>query len=288
MARLFRCFMFVSTLVLAVQFCLPLTATATVQPPADQEYILGVFPFIPASSIEGIFAPLAGEISRALGKPVKLRTATSFEKFMEELRGKTYDIAFVQPFDYIDIAKPEGYLPLAARNDRLSSHFVVKQDSMIKTLKDLKGKSLGMPPKVSAVSFMNRIELKKAGISPDKDIKLVYLASHQACLQQLMIGKVDACGVSPPGVRLVEQQMKTTFRLIHKTPEIPSPLFVVKKGLPLNEREAIRKVLLSSDLTGVKPELRIMFIGDVKKPFRTTTDREYDPIRSQLKLLGHR
>ncbi len=288
MLRPVRCIMFVSALVLAVQLFLPARLTAASAPAAEQEYVLGVFPFIPTTSIEGIFAPLAGEISRAIGRPVKLRTTSSFEKFMEELRNRSYDIAFIQPFDYVDIAKPGGYLPLAARNDRLSSHIVVKQDSPVKTLKDLKGKSLGMPPKVSAVSFMNRVAIKKAGLNPDSDVRMLYLASHQACLQQLMIGKVDACGVSPPGVRLVEQQMKTSFRLIHETPEIPSPLFVVKKELPAKDREAIKTTLLTSDLGGVKPELRSMFLGDVQKPFRTATDHEYDVIRGYLKLLGHR
>jgi phosphonate transport system substrate-binding protein len=286
--RHYRHFVVVSVLVLTALFLLPCRAPAGGQPSANHEYTLGVFPFIPTTSIEGIFAPLAGEIGRAIGRPVKLRTTSSFEKFMEELRNRTYDIAFIQPFDYVDIARPGGYLPLVARNDRLSSHIVVKQDSPVKSLKDLKGKSLGMPPKVSAVSFMNRVALKKAGLNPDRDVTVVYLASHQACLQQMMIGKVDACGVSPPGVRLVEQQMKTSFRLIYETPEIPSPLFVVKKELPANEREIIMKTLQASDLNGVKPELRAMFLGDVKKPFRTTTEREYDVIRGYLKLLGHR
>lgn len=273
---------------LALQFVCtrPLSATETL--PAPAEYTLGVFPFVPTSSIEGIFAPLAAEISKATGKPVRLRTTTSFEKFMEELRGRSFDIAFVQPFDYVDIAKPAGYLPAVARNDRLTSHIVVKQDSPIRTLQDLKGKSLGMPPKVAAVSFLNRVAVKKAGLIPDTDVRMVYLASHQACLQQLMIGKVDACGVSPPGVRLVEQQMKTSFRLIHETPVIPSPLFVYKKELPLRDREAIKAALLASQMRGVRPQLRAMFLGNVSTPFRSINERDYDIVRSYLKLLGHR
>lgn len=288
MMRKLRCFMLGSMLVLALLQLLQEPGLAAEQPAGAQEYIMGVFPFIPTASIEGIFAPLAAEIGRAIGRPVKLRTTTSFEKFMEELRGRSYDIAFIQPFDYVDIAKPGGYLTLAARNDRLSSHIVVKQDSPVRELKDLKGMRFGMPPKVSAVSFMNRIAVKKAGLNPDSDVRMIYLASHQACLQQLLIGKVDACGVSPPGVRLVEQQMKASFRLIHETPEIPSPLFVVRKELPAKDRETIKATLLQSDLAGVKPELRAMFLGEVKKPFRVTSERDYDTIRSYLKLLGHR
>lgn len=276
-----------SLLLPALLLC-QLIATGAAAAPATgprHEYVMGVFPFIPAASIEGIFAPLAAEISRAIGRPVKLQTAPSFERFMSELSQQTYQLAFVQPFDYVEIARPRGYLPLAARNDKLSSHLVVREDSPVKTIGDLKGKTLGMPPRSAAVSVMNQVAIKQAGLKPDTDVKFVYLASHQACLQQLLIGTVHACGVSPPGVRLVEHQMKTRFRLIHATPTIPSPLFVVHKDLPRKEQEQIRAVLLSTGLEGVDPALRTTFLGDVAKPFRSATDRDYDTIRSYLKLL---
>jgi phosphonate transport system substrate-binding protein len=261
---------------------------ATAAQPAGQPppYIMGVLPFVPTANIEAIFAPLAAELSRALGRPVKLRTSPSFDKYMDELKNRTFDIAYIQPFDYVDISKPGGYLPLASRNDTLSSHIVVKNDSPAKTLKDLRGKNLGMPPRVSAVSFLNRITLKKAGLIPETDVKMVFLSSHQACLQQLMIGAVDACGVSPAGARLGEQQFKTTFRLIHESMEIPTPLFVVKKELPAKDRDTILHVLTSTDLATVKPELRSMFVESNGKPFKKVTDGEYDVIRRLMKSYG--
>ena len=272
------------TICLALLFA-PLTCSAE-PPPPQQAYIMGVFPFVPTTSIEGIFAPLAAELSQALGRPVKLRSAPSFDKFTDELKSRIFDIAFIQPFDYASLAKSAALLPLAARNDILSSHIVVKNDSLIHDLKDLKGKSIGMPPKVAAVSFLNRLALKKEGLSPDTDVKFVYLASHQACLQQLMIGYVAACGVSPSAVRLAEIQLKTTFRLIHESPEIPTPLFVVKKELPQKDRDTILRVLTTTDLVGVKPELRTMFVETKEKPFRKATDSEYDAVRTMMKTYG--
>jgi len=273
-----------------IVFCTLLFASLPVfaaQPNEEQTpYIMGVFPFVPTATIEGIFAPLAAEISRALGRPVKLRSAPSFDKFTDELKSRIFDIAFIQPFDYASLAKSAGLLPLAARNDILSSHIVVKNDSLVHNLKDLKGKNMGMPPKVAAVSFLNRLALKKAGLTPDTDIKIVYLASHQACLQQLMIGYVAACGVAPAAIRLTEAQMKTTFRLIHESPEIPTPLFVVKKELPQKDRDTMLRVLTTTDLIGVKPELRTMFVETKEKPFRKATDSEYDVVRTMMKTYG--
>ena len=273
-----------------IVFCTFMLASLPVfaaQPTVEQTpYIMGVFPFVPTATIEGIFAPLAAELSQALGRPVKLRSAPSFDKYTDELKSRIFDIAFIQPFDYASLAKSAGLLPLAARNDILNSHIVVKNDSLIHELKDLKGKSMGMPPKVAAVSFLNRLALKKAGLAPDTDIKFVYLASHQACLQQLMIGYVAACGVSPAAIRLAETQLKTTFRLIHESPEIPTPLFVAKKELPQKDRDTMLRVLTTTDLTGVKPELRTMFVETKEKPFRKATDSEYDVVRAMMKTYG--
>jgi len=277
----------VKTILACITLCVtlltvPLTSVAEPPPAAQTPYIMGVFPFVPTATIEEIFAPLAAELSQALGRPVKLRCASSFDKFTDELKSRDFDLAFIQPFDYIGVARPGGYLPLAARNDILRSQIVVKNDSPVETLKDLKGKSMGMPPKVAAVSFLNRITLKKAGLIPDTDVKMVYLASHQACLQQLMIGTVAACGVSPGGIRIAEMQLKTTFRLIQESPEIPTPLFVVKKDLPQKDRDTILRVLTTTDLAGVKPELRNMFVETMSKPFRKATDEEYDVVRTMM------
>ena len=259
----------------------PLVASAQAKD-ASQPYIMGVFPFVPTTTIEGIFAPLAAELSQALGRPVKVRSASSFDKFTDELKNRVFDIAFIQPFDYARLAKSARLLPLAARNEVFNSYIVVSNDSPVREMEDLKGKNMGMPPKASAVSFLNSVVAKKAGLTPGKDVTFVFLASHQACLQQLVIGNVAACGVSPTSVRLAELQLKTTFRLIKKSPAIPTPLFVVKKELPKRDRDTMLKVLLATDLAGVSPELRQKFVEAHGKPFRKATDREYDVVRAMM------
>lgn len=251
-------------------------------------YILGVFPFVPPANIEGLFAPIAAEFSAAIGRPVILRTSSSYDKFMSSLEQRDYDIAFVQPFDYVEIAKPNNYLPLARRSEDLSSSIVVKSDSSLNSIHDLKGKVLGMPPAVAAVSVLNSIALSKAGLKPDKDVELRHFSSHQACLQQLLVGTVHACGVSPSGIKLVETQLKTTFKEIGRSPSIPHTLFVVKRELPKEERSAIKKVLLETTLQSVPPEYRVVFDSSGAKPFLATKDSDYAPIRHYLKDLKRR
>lgn len=281
------CTTFVRVTLCLILLAQPLAASAEAKETA-QPYIMGVFPFVPASNVEGIFAPLAAELSQSLGRPVKVRSASSFDKFTEALKNRDFDLAFIQPFDYAALSKPAKLLPLASRNETLNSYIVVRNDSPVRAMKDLKGKTIGMPPKAAAVSFLNSVAAKKAGLTPGKDVTFVFLDSHQACLQQLAIGNVAACGVSPATVRLAESQLKTTFRLLKKSPAIPAPLFVVKKELPQKDRDTMQRVLITTDLAGVSPGLRNSFVTKGQKPFRKTTDGEYDVVRAMMNAYNLR
>ena len=54
-------------------------------PPNQPEYFLGIFPYLPASRLEGVFAPIAAEISTGTGKRVHYRSASDFKRFMAKL-----------------------------------------------------------------------------------------------------------------------------------------------------------------------------------------------------------
>jgi len=268
-------------------FCAaPPVCLAEVAGAAARSYQLGVFPFMPMANIEGLFAPLSRDIGAALARQVLLISSPSFETMIDDIKQARFEIAFVQPFDYVKFAKPAGYLPVAARADTLASIVVVKEGSPVKSLKQLKGKTIGMPPEVAAVSYLNKYLLKNAGLKPGTDVQLKFLLSHMACLQELLIGTVDACGISPPTMRLAREQLKAAFTIIARSPTIPSPLFVVKASLPRKERETITRVLVTTTLESVQPELRQMFYAEgEKKPFIATTDKAYDPIRKLLQRI---
>lgn len=250
---------------------------------------MGAFPFMPVANIEALFEPLARDLGKKLGKHLILVSSSSFEKFSQQLQRRAFHVAFVHPFDYVLVAKPAGYLPLAARSENLASHFVTKEGSPIKSFSGLKGKMLGNPPADATVSILNRITLKSEGLEAGSDVEVRYFKSHMACMQQLAIGSVDACGVSPAIVRLAEDQLQTKFHVFYKSPVISAPLFVVRQDLPRKEQETIRNVLLATTLKDVDPALRKMFVpDDRRKPFIPVTDSDYDNARQLLKKQGLR
>lgn len=245
-----------------------------------EPYQLGVFPFLPPRELEDIFAPFAASIGEALGKEVQFHSAISYQNFMERADANQYDIAFVQPFDYVRLADQQHYVPLATVSEKLFAIFVVKEGSPITKLEDLKGKVIAMPPAVAAVSRLSLIYLHDHGIEPGAMVTVTHHRSHSSCLQQVLIGAADACATALPPIRFIQQRMKVKFTQIARTMEIPHTLFVANPTIPESERRVILDTILSwSNSESGKQMLERARM----KSFVVVHDKQYDIIRRMLK-----
>ena len=274
------------TLHFSVALPLPVAGEEPQPGPEKLEYSMGVFPFLSAAATESVFAPIAAELAQALGRPVHLHSSSTFETFMERLQHQEYEIAHIQPFDYVGIAVKAGYLPIASRNEDLSAQLVVLYNSPVRSAKDLRRKTIGMPPETAAVSYLARIMLKQAGLRTGRDVKLKHFSSHLSCLQQLHIGNVSACATASPAIRVFEAQTKVTLRVLMQSSSIPQTLFVVHSRVPKADRDRIARTILSSTLSGVPKNLKELFIEKNGAYFRPVTDSDYDIVRKYLDLLG--
>lgn len=252
-------------------------SSATKSSPAP--YILGVFPHLSSGQIEKLFAPLAAHLSKELGRPVRLRTKPTFAAFTQELSRRTYDIAFVQPFDYVAAHDKYGYVPLACRTGQLAADLVVLPDSPLHTLQDLKGKKIGLPPYVAAISYLVRKDLLKSGMNLQNDVTLEYFKSHDACLNQLMLNKVDVCGSARHPIRFYENKWHVNFRTLATTKTIPPALFMALRRIPLKDRNAIRRAILSWQQT---KQGRDMLTGSGFTMFQKATEAEYNVMRQYV------
>ena len=248
--------------------------------PTKNEYVLGVFPFLPAANLEGIFAPIAAELSKALGKPVRLRLTSSYDTFVQALQDQTFDIVHIHPFDYVQFGRHKGYHPLVARSEDLFALFSVKNGSPIAKLSDLKGKRLGTPPVTGAVTYLALDAVHKAGLTPGRDLTVRNFPNHLACLQQLQIGSIDSCATSSGTSKTFESQFGLPLKRIGHSISIPHTLFAAHSRIPASDREIIKKTLLSSTLAKVDPHLRQLFIetgnATTGTYFKAVNDRDYE------------
>lgn len=144
--------------------------------------------FVPSQNAETLEAkakPLEKLLSARLGIPVKVSVSTDYNTIIEAMASKQVDIGFLPPTAYVlaHERKSADLLLQAERygiNDADGSNttelvtnykaeIIVKKDSPIKTLKDLKGKKIAWQDVTSTAGYIfPAAEMKKAGIDPQK------------------------------------------------------------------------------------------------------------------------
>ena len=71
------------------------------------------------------------------------------------------------------------------------AHFVLLGRPELKTIKDLKGKTIGAAPG-SAPDLVARLMIKHFGMDPDKDLKFIGSPGGETALMRMSQGQIDA------------------------------------------------------------------------------------------------
>lgn len=243
----------------------------------DKPCTLGVFPFISAQQLESVFAPIAAELESVMNCSLRYRSAVDFKTFTQKLENREFDIAFIQPFDYVQIASPKGYLPLVARNEELHAVIVTRTNSDVYNLVDLKDKIIALPPAAAAISYLARGILADAGLNVAEDLTIQYTKNHGACMHKVLIGKVAACATAPTTLHLFETQNQIKLRVIAHSPTLPSALFVVRDEISQEKYYQLQQKMLNLTLSASAEKL---FNKEKhSQPFHIVADDEYDIIR---------
>lgn len=228
-------------------------------------YRLGVFPYLPALTIDRLYGPLAEEFSLRLERLVKLRTKSTFENFAEAIEEQSYDIMFVHPFFFVDAVDHHGYVPLARLDRPLKAVLVAAEDGDMKTLDDLVGGTIGLPPKLAAVSKLIKSALMEKGLRPGLDVGIRHFRNKASCLQAASSGAVGACGVPAFILEEIEAFASQSVRIIFEAPPVSHFAFAVHGRVPTEEREQLRDLVLSlgeGDVEGFCPDKRFVLIED--------------------------
>lgn len=254
-------------------------------PPAsasEEGYKMGVFPYFSPTRLEEMYAPVAAELSSAIGKPVRFRTAPSFAGFFENLREGSYDIALLHPFYYIPAADEFSYLPLVRVEERFRAVLVSLDTSKVREMDDLRGRVIASPPAHGSAVHMIRQTIRDRGLHPDQDMSFREFSSVSACLQQVMIGEADACVSGPLAARSFEQRNNIRLHTIMESISLPSLVIVVHPRVLGVDREHMREILAELNTTEQGREiLERINIG----AFVLAEDRDYDEVRRFVSTL---
>lgn len=234
-----------SLLLMAGCLLSPVMAKAGSETIIKPAYRMGVFPYLPALTVDRLYGPLAYSFSLELDRLVRLRTKSTFENFVEAIEDQSYDILFVHPFFFVDAVDHHDYLPLARLDQSLNAVLVTGEDEEVRALGDLAGGTIGLPPKLSAVSKLIKSAMMDEGLRPGLDVGIRHFRNNASCLQAVDVGAVAACGVPAFILSEMETFTRHPLRIIFEAPPVSHFAFAIHSRVPEEERRQLQELILA-------------------------------------------
>lgn len=221
---------------------------------AAKVYSFDVVPQLTAAKIYASWSPLLQRVGQETGMCFELRVSPTIPEFEQRLLKGESDFSFVNPYHAVLAYQKKKYQPLLADSqDMLTGIVVVRTDSGIKSLEDLKGKQIAFPaPNSFAASLLIRAELAKKKI----DLNPVFVKTHSNVYRSVISKDAVAGGgvnnTLDNEVAEVRQQLRVLFETSAYTPHpvVTHPSIstavrdrFLKSMMNLTQDEAGRKIL---------------------------------------------
>ena len=234
-------------------------------------------------------------LGKLVGVPIRVTVASDYAAVIEALRNRTADLAFVHPAGYV-LANREAKAMIVAKdqwhgNTSYTARIYVRKDSGIKTLEELRGKTIAfVDPSSSSGYVYPMVVLIQKGLVKNKDPKtffkeFVFSGSHDAGLIALLNGHVDALASFDQAREqyLKDPAEREKIIWVAESAPIPEGGICAREGLDPTVVAKVRAALLSMKGPEYAPLLKALYDID---GFEPAEDREYDVVRAAMDLVG--
>jgi len=216
--------------------------TACVSAQADSRPLsFGIVPQQSSSRLAEQWTPLMSYLSERIGRPVRFKTAPDIPTFEQRVLAGQYDIAYMNPYHYVEFSQVPGYRAIAREQEkRIRGIVVVSETDPSTTLADLQGETLAFPaPAAFAATILVRAELKRLGVSYTPK----YVSSHDSVYLNVSRGFVKAGGgIERTYAAALEQELENV-RVLWRSPGYTPHAFAVHPDLPQREMDQIGDLL---------------------------------------------
>ena len=225
--------------------------------------------------------PLTQYLSKTLNRSVMLKLSPNMGAAIKESAQGTVDIAYLTPVAYLK-AHEQGDVKLIAKTvtkgkASFQLMIVVKEDSPIKSVQQLVGKSFAFGDKKA---LLQRATVVGSGIKLEQFSEYKFIGHYDNIARAVMSGDFEA--------GILKDTMAFNWegkglRILYSSPHLPPYNIAASKNVDKKTLASLRKAFLSLD--GKKPEhLKIIKALDKKyNGFAPTSDAEYDVVRKLIK-----
>lgn len=246
------------------------------------QYIFGVHPLHNPQRLHEVFGPLMTYLSENIkGTRFILEASRNYASYDKKLYAKRFHFSLPNPFQTMN-AIDKGYKVFAKMGDdkNFRGIILVRKDSGIKNVSDLKGKAVSYPaPTALAATMMPQAYMQKNGISVLYDLDNRYVGSQESSIMNVFLGQTSAASTWPPpwnALRKERPELDEQLEIKWETKPLLNNGLVV---LPTVKKEIVEKVKsLLTNLHHTKKGRLILKRMELSK-FEKATNETYQPIR---------
>lgn len=206
-------------------------------------------------------AQIAEVLAKEIGKKVEILVPTSYGSTVQGFISKKVHVAYMDSLPYI-LAKKETAVEIIAvekRNGKTNydSLLVVKKGSPIKSLTDLKSKTIAFTSQTSTSGYLmpysrlvNDKVLKNANELSQFFANTIYAGGYDKALQAVIKGQADVAAFSDYVIEGKKADLYGTqadrdqVQILTRTPGVPTHLIAVASGLSADLKKKIQNALL--------------------------------------------
>jgi len=206
---------------------------------------IAVLPYFSSRTLLLQYEPLRAFVEARLHRPTYLATAHDYRTFVERTQQRAYPFVVTGPHLGRLAQVDAGYRPLLGWKSNLQGVVLVRADGALRSLADLRGRSMATPPALAVTTMLGLDALAAAGLSPD-DVRTVAQPTHNAAVLAVLRGEHDAALVWTKTLATLDSETRGQLRPIDYTKILPTAsLFLASPVLAEDEAAALREALLA-------------------------------------------
>lgn len=236
------------------------------------KYVIGIHPLHNPKRLFEVYGPIVDFLNANMPEVnFTLEASRNYEEFDKKLYSGHFDFAMPNPYQTVNSLK-HGYRVFGkmADDDDFRGIILIRRDSGINTVADLKGKAVSYPaPTALAATMMPQYYLQTHGIDINHDIENRYVGSQESSIINVLRGHVAAGATWPVPWKIFSKenpQLASQLEIKWQTEPLQNNGWVVREDLPteiadkfatllfnLNQHEQGREMLAHIPVTRFEP-----------------------------------
>lgn len=245
-------------------------------------YRLAIHPLHNPEKLTDSYQPLIDYLNRQMeGVRFTLEASRDYHVYEVKFRAREPEFLLPNPWQTLEAMKV-GYRVIAMAGDAedFKGIFLVRKDSGIRSVADLKGKVVSYPsPTALAASIMPQYFLHTHGLDVNRDIQNRYVGSQESSIMHAYLKQTDAGATWPPPWRLFERdhpKEAAELQVIWQTPPLMNNSIMVRDDVPAAVADRVRQLLAG---LAESPEGGKILAGMETARFHPADDATYEPVR---------